>query len=142
MRKISNLVTKYPPVAVMYKVKVSSLEVIIGYSIIGTNGNRNRSIHLKSESSLVFSCPIWLLQTFDCCLNFVFTWIFNVLLYQAIADLTKALEFEPDSPDILHERGCLNRLNSSIVLFTSFFFMHNLCDTFQVCWAITSKLTA
>jgi hypothetical protein len=27
--------------------------------------------------------------------------------FQAIEDLTKALEFEPNSPDILHERGYL-----------------------------------
>lgn len=28
-----------------------------------------------------------------------------MILHQAITDLTKALEFEPDSADILHERG-------------------------------------
>lgn len=27
------------------------------------------------------------------------------IIFQAIEDLTKALEFEPNSPDILHERG-------------------------------------
>lgn len=27
------------------------------------------------------------------------------ITFQAIEDLTKALEFEPNSPDILHERG-------------------------------------
>lgn len=33
--------------------------------------------------------------------------IFTASLYQAIKDLTKALEFEPNSADILHERGKL-----------------------------------
>jgi len=31
--------------------------------------------------------------------------------YQAIEDLTKALEFEPDTADILHERGSLPLTN-------------------------------
>ena len=30
---------------------------------------------------------------------------FGSFTFQAIEDLTKALEFEPNSPDILHERG-------------------------------------
>lgn len=32
--------------------------------------------------------------------------------YQAIEDLTKALEFEPNSADILHERGNLHQSRS------------------------------
>lgn len=46
------------------------------------------------------------IQNSFCFVSAALTYKYSVLIFlQAIEDLTKALEFEPDSPDILHERG-------------------------------------
>lgn len=50
--------------------------------------------------------------------------MFYYLFVQAIADLTKALEFEPNSADILHERGKLYTFIYLIGLQTTFILVH------------------
>ena len=46
------------------------------------------------------------------------------LFYQAIGDLTKALEYEPDSEDILHERGNFVNLSDCIIVWNVAMVMH------------------